>query len=60
MDGVGGRRRIAAKSSAEDQALDQIAKEVSHPVDSTHRRSFNKSVLLHIFIYRISSEMERI
>ncbi|XP_068898862.1 leucine-rich repeat flightless-interacting protein 2 isoform X9 [Tenebrio molitor] len=27
MDGVGGRRRIAAKSSAEDQALDQIAKE---------------------------------
>lgn len=30
MDGMGGgRRRIAAKSSAEDQALDQIAKEVS-------------------------------
>ncbi|KAL1512916.1 hypothetical protein ABEB36_002418 [Hypothenemus hampei] len=28
MDGVGGgRRRVAAKSSAEDQALDQIAKE---------------------------------
>lgn len=27
MDGVGGRRRIAAKSSAEDQALDLIAKE---------------------------------
>ncbi|KAF7272007.1 hypothetical protein GWI33_015175 [Rhynchophorus ferrugineus] len=29
MDGGGGRRRVAAKSSAEDQALDQIAKEVS-------------------------------
>lgn len=28
MDGVGGRRRAASKSSAEDQALDQIAKEV--------------------------------
>lgn len=28
MDGVGGRRRVASKSSAEDQALDQIAKEV--------------------------------
>ncbi|XP_044753223.1 leucine-rich repeat flightless-interacting protein 2 isoform X3 [Coccinella septempunctata] len=27
MDGIGGRRRLAAKSSAEDQALDQIAKE---------------------------------
>lgn len=29
MDGAGGRRRVVAKSSAEDQALDQIAKEVS-------------------------------
>lgn len=29
MDGVGGRRRLATKSSAEDQALDLIAKEVS-------------------------------
>lgn len=29
MDGGGGRRRVVAKSSAEDQALDQIAKEVS-------------------------------
>ncbi|KAH1005209.1 hypothetical protein HUJ04_006238 [Dendroctonus ponderosae] len=29
MDGAGGgRRRVAAKSSAEDQALDQIAKEI--------------------------------
>ncbi|VEN55327.1 unnamed protein product [Callosobruchus maculatus] len=30
MDGsiAGGRRRLATKSSAEDQALDQIAKEV--------------------------------
>lgn len=28
MDSGGGRRRGAAKSSAEDQALDQIAKEV--------------------------------
>ncbi|GLV32502.1 uncharacterized protein CBL_00788 [Carabus blaptoides fortunei] len=27
MDGGGGRRRVAARSSAEDQALDQIAKE---------------------------------
>ncbi|XP_074039910.1 leucine-rich repeat flightless-interacting protein 2 isoform X5 [Leptinotarsa decemlineata] len=27
MDGVGGRRRLATKSAAEDQALDQIAKE---------------------------------
>lgn len=29
MDGVGGRKRLATKSSAEDQALDLIAKEVS-------------------------------
>ncbi|KAF5307910.1 hypothetical protein FQR65_LT06477 [Abscondita terminalis] len=41
MDGGGGRRRVAAKSSAEDQALDLIAKEVSIPQFIVIARNLN-------------------
>ncbi|KAJ8978677.1 hypothetical protein NQ317_019113 [Molorchus minor] len=45
MDGVGGRRRLATKSSAEDQALDQIAKEVSKYLGRNPYRSIDNHLL---------------
>lgn len=57
MDGVGGgRRRVAAKSSAEDQALDQIAKEVSklyHFVKLILRCTSLFNIIKVLFLYYI-------